>query len=167
MSKLYQLTQSIHQQLQRIEKEKGIEIEVEGEYYFSQDGQKWNKDFELIPWEVNLSDYIPEIQEPQIKQILVALSDVLGRNPDWDNYTEDLIAYICYFDALNTKSTEIKNKFEKIKENMKKMTKMCSEYIPLDKASMLCIRWLDGLDPLFTREPETVLGELLEILQSI
>jgi len=31
----------------------------------------------------------------------------------------------------------------------------------------LCQKWLDGLHPLFDREPETVLAELLNILKSL
>jgi hypothetical protein len=34
-------------------------------------------------------------------------------------------------------------------------------------AEALCHKWLDGLNPLFAREPETVLQELIQILKNL
>lgn len=91
----YQLCQKIHQLLPQINQKYGLEIEVESEYFIAKPikgiGADKEKKFELVS--ADYIDYkeeeysyewekIPAIQEPQIRQILVGLQEVIRQNPN-------------------------------------------------------------------------------------
>lgn len=131
----YELTKQIHKLLPQI----GKEIEVKNSEWYFTELFKNNKIEKItyghkhpdVYYEVivksnvksfDISKDLPAIQAPQIRQILVALQEVLG---------------LGYTQPHKT------------------------------KAQALCQRWLDGLHPLFHREPETVLQELVEVLEKV
>ena len=87
---------------------------------------------------INYHEEFPAIQEPQILRILVAL-DILF---------ESLARNFFY----NLEWLKIEDK---------------SYPLGTHTSEILCNRWLDGLEPLFDREPETVLQELVEILENL
>jgi hypothetical protein len=100
--------------------------------------------------EVNL------IEAPQIRRILRALEGVLGENVEWIRLEK-------LGTELNPHSST--TPWEKAYEAGKVYGMRL--YTPLTRAEVLCERWLGGLNPLFDREPETVLTELLEVLEKL
>jgi hypothetical protein len=89
----------------------------------------------------------PAIQTPQIRQILLAFKEVLGANPEYTKIQKTSSFEETYISAYN----------------------FGFQYgiTPDSQAEALCSRWLDGLEPMIEREPETVLSELLDILKKI
>lgn len=162
MSNLYPLRARIHELLPQINQKYGLEIEVESDFYwyvetsyfegvhkrpgcFYKDDGFYERVFDAA---------IDDIQAPQIRQILVGLQEVLGENPELhskrlDNYSEFLEAFK-NDTPIEAKYTELKN-----------------EAIPEFQAEVLCQKWLDGITPLFDREPEPVLQELVEVLEHL
>jgi hypothetical protein len=96
---------------------------------------------------------VNSIQAPQIRRILRALEEDLGSNPDIDRWQKQ--------------ADEVKPIY--FGDECMQYYQVCGNIMMLPKtlAEALCSRWLDGLDPLFEREPETVLEELLEVLENL
>lgn len=141
MSNLYNLTKSIHNEVERINPKLGLEIEIESDYFLidyenGEIGKFGESEIKIIAQKfeslgAGKCEYIPAIQAPQIRQILVGLKEVLKTEIKYDSMFGDM-----WITNPNT-------------------------------ANNLCQKWLDGLEPLFDREPENVLNELLEILKNI
>jgi len=133
---IYEITKSIHSEIERLKQKLGLEIEIESDKKISA------RDILFYRFETDISKFEQEnsvwfIQPPQIRQILVGLQEVLGENPEW---------------------REANNSFIESSVNI-------LHYFPQSQAQALCNKWIDGLNPLFDREPETVLIELLKILK--
>jgi len=105
------------------------------------------------------------IEEPQIRQILLALQEELGENPDWTTSTE-----LQYTTNENTGSdhqliTDYNYFMLTDGDKPSKVDFLYQGYCSYSKA--LCKKWLDGLTPLFDTDPIAVLTELLEILTKL
>lgn len=164
MSNLYTLTQKIHEILPQINQKYGLDLNLsyENSYFICNDGDNkifsYRDVFDRIDAKIQTSkDFIPAIQTAQIRQILIGLKDVLGDNAD---YKEERYNWVKNrnderFIADNHKDCVfiIDYKIDKIYKK--------------SQAEALCQRWLDGLEPLFDREPEKVLQELVEILENL
>jgi hypothetical protein len=87
MSNTYQLTREIHEQIDYLAEQKGIFIKIESNYEWiiQSDGV-----FNSLYNDNHSSSYLIAIQEKEIKQILVALKDILGEKP-----TNTAISYWC------------------------------------------------------------------------
>jgi hypothetical protein len=79
MQNTYPLQAHIRKLLPQVKAKYGLKFEVKFDFVLSSEGKKIPK------WEIvknttiqNKQDYIPEIAEKQIRQILVGLQDVLG-----------------------------------------------------------------------------------------
>lgn len=137
MSNLYQLTAEIHKLVQEKAEKYGLTLQITGDRYFQFETNI--KESKIFAGEAK--EYVV-IQPPQIRQILVAFEKVLGENPEYKEYLLDCQDY--------------------------DEDSIIREYAPCQsQAQALCQHWLDGLEPLFDREPETVLTELLEVLKSL
>lgn len=166
MPNLYTLTARIHKLLPQVNQKYGLEIEVESDFaWFSKNGvyKIHHKQYGLLVL-VNHENVKLEclaIQATQIRQILVGLQDVLGVNPE---YIEECGKWREQREIINN-----------IKDFMREKDEFCKMYgidaklqtITKSQAEALCQKWLDGLEPLFDREPETVLQELIEVLENL
>jgi hypothetical protein len=155
MSLTYQLNQQIHTLAQEKAKKHGLELVIKNNRVFV-------VDVCLGTMIRNMDEHnytnLPVIQADQIRQILLTFKDILGENPqlkkalerhkDTTNRDTLLETYNKQFFVTFADGEIIENGF-------------------LSQAQALCQKWLDGLTPLFDREPEKVLTELLEILQKI
>jgi uncharacterized protein YifE (UPF0438 family) len=56
---------------------------------------------------------------------------------------------------------------EQLPEQIREILVGLSDISGDEEAEALCNRWLDGLRPMFEREPEKVLTELLEVLKKL
>ncbi len=156
--KIDTLTQKIHELLLQVKAKYGLEFKVdllqyeEGCQAFSDIcGQKENGKFICVycqRWGGQDREVPVALNKmpPQIRQILVGLQGVLGINPDF-NHTTDFYYYSNSEDVYELGFQE--------------------GQVKLKLAQALCQRWLDGLEPLFDREPETVLQELVKILEDL
>lgn len=148
MSNLYKLTQNLHKIIQEKSKKCGVQVEIKNDFYISKNSAE---PFHWCMKRYLTTDDLLVIQAQQIRQILLTLKDVLGYNPEY----------------IDTKETTIKH-IESANPNWHIIGQLQgrADFIKRTKAQSLC-HWLDGLEPLFDREPETVLEELTQILQSI
>jgi hypothetical protein len=172
----YNTQQQIHEQVQRIAKKEGVEIKIESDYYYSTNGQKWNKDFELIPWEVDLSNYTTAIQEPQIRQILLALQEVLQfKGMDIKMLIPELNLQIeqDFSQGFLQRLAQVMKENILVGESIYSFAvnyhiyRLQEEGIGTATTKALCERWLNGLTPMFETNPDQVLTELLEILKTL
>lgn len=140
MSNLYTLTARIHELLPLINQKYGLEIEVKQEKKFIiEDGRIFDPKeiIDRIRGKILTRDGVyPAIQTPQIRQILLALKDVLGDRARW--FFKNILG-----------GQDLERPF------------------PNTVSEALCQRWLEGLNPLFDREPEFVLSELREVLENL
>jgi hypothetical protein len=158
MSNTYQLHQQIHTLIQEKAKKHGLEIEIEPTNLagwkvpmcYTPDGEIWQMDYKKANKMFKTDKYVPILFAPQIRQILVAFKEVLGENPekiDLTGLTGFESAFAIFKNGLIAKSY----------------------------SKALDDKWLGASEdeegnyqqPLIDREPETVLTELLEILQLI
>jgi len=122
---IYQLTQQIQTLVQEKAKKHGLELEIESDYFVSEDNKIYHNymfpfDGEAGDFEKNLIQ--SSIQEPQIRQILMAFQDQFGIKVD--KFEKNNLSFV-----YNQEGKLINSKF--------------------------------------TREPVTVLHELITILESI
>lgn len=102
----------------------------------------------------NVKHNITLLTSNAIRQILVALEGVLGESNEHKNWKR-LGAEIGIHGII-----QCDHGFQDYARRMYAESKPLYSF-----AEIWCNRWLDGLNPLFDREPETVLKELLEILE--
>jgi hypothetical protein len=150
MSKQYQLTKQIHEILPKVEKKCKVKIKIESDFMIDEFGCHHfcgglTSQFKDQHWMTIL------IKAPQIRQILMALERVLGENPKF-------LSLEYQIESLVDDNGE--NRIARLLERQLGKTKYM-------KAQALCQYWLDGLDPLFNQKPETVLKELLKILENL
>jgi len=152
MSNLYKLTQNLHKIIQEKAKKYGLELVIKSDkiIYWDNFPEK-PSDYHIgdSSMLVNAPDWFLKkavllIQADQIRQILWVFRDVLGENPEWTRVEKFYSYELCDQCGNADENTKIKS-----------------------QAEALCHKWLDGLEPLFDREPETVLTELIQILESI
>jgi len=151
MSTLYQLTKTLHTLAQKKAKKHGLELVIKSDFMIDKNGEIY-QNAEFMNGGMT-KDLLPTIQEPQIRQILLAFKDVLGENPE----KIELGFFAINFNIFGDKN------------DMKKWNKLSEviEDLPKSQAEALCKKWLDGLSPLIDSDPEKVLEELKQILQSI
>jgi hypothetical protein len=181
MSNTYQLTKKIYELLPQVKDKYGLEFEIESDYWYHTPKKSDFKNRIFHYSEISnhfynfetkhLKDYfIPAIQEPQIRQILVVLSRVLGENPE--KYSEQSEANFWLTEIekwLETKKTKVNNQEFFLNKAIYQYGVRIGKLlvIPDSKAEALCQKWLGGLKPLFNRESKTVLQELVEILENL
>jgi len=176
---LYKLTQKINTLTQQKAKKYSLELEIENFIVFDQFGN------ERAKRQDNLYIEYPKIQEPQIRQILVAFQDVFKKTKKFykkmftGKRAEQGETY--YYFAAGFAGE--KGYVVSAKDDRREHDNFCfnsdNYFVDLDLAKLaeilnldnpaeaLCQKWLDGLYPLFDREPETVLQELVEVLEKI
>jgi len=159
MPNTYQLHKQLHQLVQEKAKKHGLELKIESDYcyYKNDDGQivfGHGKLADTISNEWGSCQYkflCPAIQAEQIRQILWTFRDVFGKNPEY---------------TLEEKELEL--------EYSGQQNAILSR-IAKSRAKALDDKWLGASEdergnyqlPLFAREPETVLSEFIQILESI
>jgi hypothetical protein len=183
----------INKKINKILKEK-FDLEVAGESFLLKhpitvEERKVGEGCISIKGKVASDEAFTEIKAPQIRQILVALEGVLGEEP-WklrevrDGWVAEIkegantFVFEVSADLMGNKKRRFLKKMgltpkplgKNIWKRKEELQKQLEKY-KLDKgdnysAVYLCHRWLDGLNPLFDREPEKVLQELLEILKN-
>jgi hypothetical protein len=152
MSNTYQLTQQIHEQVQRIAKEKGIEIEIEKnceEFWYEildDNGAITQRVgsvylYEPLGREPLFRRLCPAIQEKQIRQILLAVFGT-WKTTEKNHYAK------AHNPVYRNRADELEKKW------------LCFRIDLIDSTYIT-------MPPLFTREPETVLTELSEILKTL
>jgi len=110
-------------------------------------------------------DSVPAIQAPQIRQILLAFREVLGENP---LYTQEKNKWL-----KEQKQYRGKIAYNSVCITFRELDYLLEGYgepfyrLKKSQAETLCSKWLDGLEPMFNRELETVLSELLEVLKAL
>jgi len=75
----YTLHQTIHELLPQLNLKYGLKLEVESDYFVSENGNKYHN--YQIPFTEDGNSaipFIPAIQAPQIRQILLGLQNLLG-----------------------------------------------------------------------------------------
>jgi len=163
MSSLYTTTARIHELLPQINQKYGLKIEVTGAYVITFNDEILHK--YQIPFDekghCELIDFEIAIQAPQIRQILFGLKEVLGEDEN-----NPFNSYIHNGQSFNTLISSAKNYGSPFSAKELDEFKAFSDKFE-SKAEAICQKWLDGLNPLFDREPETVLQELVEILQNL
>lgn len=152
MSNIYSLTKNLHEIVQEKAKKFGKEIKIESNKYYVEH----HKNDEINGVELY---YIPEA--PQIRQILIAFQDELGDNQ----------VFLKFYKRAGV-TYDISNNLLGVEDGNGNWYEMSPEEwglspIPKSQAEALCHRWLDGLEPLFDRESETVLQELINVLKKI
>lgn len=142
MSNLYTTTARILELLPQVCAKYGLEFEVEFYFVLSPEGKK------IAKWEIvkditiqNKQDYIPAIEEPQIRQILVGLFGV------WEATQKNHQA--------KAENPSFKNRAEELERRW-----LCFRTDLVDSTYIT-------YPPLFDREPETVLTELITILENL
>lgn len=156
MPNTYTTTARILELLPQVCTKNNIEqIQIKSEYVIKNNGEICHN-AEFINGGIE-KDLITRIYEPQIRQILVGLQEVLGRNILFDrnlsSSSYDLLEYEAVCDL-----SEHPYAFDLKKALVEP---------PHFQAEALCSRWLDGLTPLFDSEPEKVLQELVELLENL
>ena len=159
---MYELTKEIHELLTQVCTKNNIEqIEIGSDYYLLPDdceprisagGDSFDKE-------------ISAIQEPQLRQILVGLQVVLGKDKGKHSVSIKKIDltqngnFIFVYDYESGDYQSNSGDYFRIDilYDNKKNT----------QAEAFCQKWLDGLKPLFDREPITVLTELRDILKDL
>ena len=154
----FEITQKIHQELDKLTETTGIKIEVDFDKYHGHN---------LLPDTIDcissdLAYYLAidnnfeylcgAIQESQIRQILIAFEEKLGENEE--NKQDKFLL-------------EIQKKRKKRDLTIETLLESLIEKTPDTKSKALCQKWLNGIKPLFDQNPTQVLTELLEILQNI
>jgi len=100
------------------------------------------------------------IQAPQIRQILLALQDELGENPEYKRVKADLD----HEWKLSLLDSEIS---KQVSETIRIFGGFILVGIPEKQSEALCKKWVDTLTPLFDKDPEKVLTEFLELLENL
>ena len=154
MTNILKITRQIHDTIDKINEKYGLEINIY--HHLSYSSYKDENDYTVVEsWrskDKSVYDSFFPIEEKQIKQILIALNDMLGENPEYEEL-ENGIKNL-YHDGGYDKYVF-------------KVEDIAMKYTPATLASSFCHRWLDGLNPLFESEPELVLEELLEVLENL
>lgn len=180
MTNIYELTKKIHETIDLINAKYGLEIEIKSdndtviyetgminadgsaeinkakidycECYISGTGELMRLSSNNFVAFTLAEDWQFEIGEYQIKQILNALKDLLGENPEYEEL-----------------ENAIKNLYKDggYDRYVMCVTHIVNKYIPQSQAEALCQKWLDGLNPIFDSNPEMVLTELLEVLENL
>jgi len=142
MSKtLYTANENLTKAAQEKAKELGLEIKLKDEYGINRNGDIY-QNAEFINGRVP-KDLIPAIQEKQIRQILLAFQEVLGKCQNWNELYKDKKDKFDYSDLA-----------------------IFAKVLPITSPN-LCERWLNGLNPMFDQEPKKVLEELTTIIEQL
>jgi|GEM_PF-3758553 len=101
-------------------------------------------------------DFVSKIEEPQIREILIALQEELGENPTYS------LVYNMEINLLKHSKMSEANKKSDVQHRINPL------FIGFPtRSETFCNKWLDGLKPLFDTDPIAVLTELLEILTNL
>ena len=179
MSNLYNLTKTLHTLVQEKAKKHGLELEIESdtvifmtdilnetkinynENYISDTGELMtiNRTGTCIAETIS-DDWQFKIQADQIRQILWVFRDVLGTNPKHEYYSQE-------FEAFKERQLEEGDDFDTKNAICLGRYRVKKNFTPKSQAEALCQKWLGGLQPLVNSEPETVLTELINVLEII
>ena len=106
-----------------------------------------------------------KLEDQNIRAILLAFKDVLGENP---LYTQEKNKWL-----KEQKQYRGKIAYNSVCITFRELDYLLEGYgepfyrLKKSQAETLCSKWLDGLEPMFNRELETVLSELLEVLKAL
>jgi len=169
MTEQTELTQKIHSILPLIAEKYGKEIEIETEFYFYTETihdekctyQKTYRFYKDDGFYENVSsDTTDVIETPQIRQILLALRDELGKNPELSIKSRFFRPHPPAGTAAYSTYCALDNEIEK--------------YIPLTHVQALDRAWFGLLSKnsqiapsLFDTDPVKVLTEFLEVLENL
>lgn len=142
----FEITQKIHQELDKLAKTTGIKVE---------------SDFPVVESDNTLIFHYKRMTYFQIRQILIAFEEKLGENPE---YKKRQIQKNILEEGKEKDGTDFEVLMYKMAyKNSSDLLKLT----PQTQSEALCQKWLGGLEPLFDQNPTQVLTELLEILQTI
>lgn len=175
MSNLYNLTQQLHQTIQEKAEKHGLKIEIKNKFEWVITPYDYEgNEYDLLEHGSLGSGYLVSIQATQIRQILLAFKEVLGESEEILENKKELERLLGKDNTLDylkniMDEAEYLNQFvdnnqDRAITQLESNIKNTPNQFYVDE---LCSRWLDGLEPLFDREPENILTELLEILKSI
>lgn len=179
MTTLYTLNKRINNLLPKVAEKYNLEIEIKPTDYFYYElfspyteeivgvGYRHFDEYHLkIPvWGVqnssSLGGYtISEIKAPQIRQILLALKNVLDKNPEHIQWQIKNDSFADVRQSISYNTIEVRKLIAFIEFR--------SEEAPIIKQSdALCAKWLDGLNPLIDRNEESVLSEFAGVLEEL
>jgi hypothetical protein len=145
MSNLYTATQNLTKAVQEKAKKLGLEIEIENYLGVLNNGTTIVSAYSRPVF----NDAVVAIQAPQIRQILLAFQEALENDLN-EPHTMFVKCEYCGFESDCKEDIDTSN---------------TDNYI--SKAEALCAKYLDGLNPMFDREPIQVLEELTEIINNI
>ena len=134
MTNILKTTKQIHDTIDKINQKYGLEIDIKS-------GSKYTTEW--------------TITSNTIKQILNALKDMLGENPNIKRRKDGFSG--AYHNPQGFFMAEI------VHDDNGEVDELNFAFLARD----LCYKWLDGLNPLFDSEPEKVLEELLEVLENL
>jgi len=138
---LYTLTKQINDLIPILNEKYGVKIEIDSEYCL------------IIPQRIKVDNY-------QIKyntENKVILKQYKKKN-DVDVIITNMSALVEESFVNAIQAPQIRQILIGLKEQLNEVLNMTEIY---------CIKWLDGLTPMFDTEPEKVLEELLEILKKL
>jgi hypothetical protein len=155
MSKLYELTKQIHEILPQVEQKYEIKTNI---HLYS---LAIFKNGAILPNHGLNGSFLSYFGAPQILQILTDLQEILDKNPHWERVSEEREELNPHYHYTSNSSYGVWEAYQAGQLDM------LLTFTPKSTAEVLCNRWLDGLDPLFNRQPEMVLQELLNVLENL
>ena len=169
MSQLYTLTKQINDLLPKVASKYDLKINVENDSEFYQNKntevyQVWTDDAMRLEQECGSpSNYkytsIKAIQAPQIRQILLILKDVLGKNPNFKGGSHEALGSGSWHYVDGKLKAEIIHYDDDGDDD--------DELNLFSYAESLCGKCCDGLTPLIDTNQEQVLSELVEVLENL
>jgi hypothetical protein len=158
--KTYEQTFQIHKFLDIVKAIHSLNFNIEGDKFWAYRNTSGELYLSSNAEIVNNKYYVtlPAIEESQIRQILVGLEGVLGSNPEWVEMERERRSFMNH---------RLGNLLQKDFSEKERYLMVKLQLVTSSQAEALCSRWLDGLRPMFEKEPEKVLTELLEILKKL
>jgi len=165
MSELYQITKQLHETIQNKAKELGKKFEIKSDFIWLERNGEYKIHYNRYASILSMADKVVKlkclaIEVTQIREVLIALQDILGENPELEkaqksiNTIEQLDVHEPYFNERN-KTLAIGRAIQ------------FQFLLPKSQSEALCKKWLDGLTPLIDSNPIQVLTELNEILTKL
>ena len=152
----FEITQKIHQELDKLAKTTGIKIK---------------SDFPVVESDNTLIFHYKRMTCFQIKQILIAFEEILGESDEIKNEKMCLGMTEITYDFFKKGKIGGGNSVEidelNFKNSIARHEGLIANFLIKTQSEALCQKWLNGIKPLFDQNPTQVLTELLEVLQNI
>lgn len=156
MTKLFKLTKEIHEAIREGNVKNKWRIKIKGELLIDRHGNKVLMGVDNL----TIPNFLIPLDTSQIRGILNGLQEILGETQE---YQEDFPSRFKITEYLNVAGAAFISPLMSENDWKEYFVSMIPKY----KAQTLCQKWLDGLEPMFVREPEKVLEELLKTLKNL